>query len=374
MKINTISLVILILFLSGCNSVQPEVTSTFTPVSTKIIQSTETPTLLSTSTISPKSTELEITTISEENQFSIWGLHTFVRWLFWSKDGKKLFIGTQYNGVVIYDMVNRKMSAHFESGSMIVALALSPDENMFAVAVYGDDFIRLIDSETGELIKTLHITYYWPSTLSFSPDSKVLASYNDRNQETIFWDVTTGKEIERLENSGARQFFSLDGGSFTTSSPLPDDTFRVWNTNTWEIQEMIHCKILGVSSFSPDRNRFTMFDTETKEGKVSVWDFKSCKKLFDLNVSQPEPYSASYNAYDANGRYIATGVYNGNQKTINTVTIWDASTGEHIRDLPTGYYDVTIFPLAFNADASKLAVVANDEGGGIVIVWDLTQK
>ena len=375
MKINIISLIILVFFLSGCNSVQHEVTSTFTPVSTEIIQPTETPVLLSTPTISPKSKELEIITISKENQVSIWGLHTFVRWLFWSRDGKKLFIGTQYNGVVIYDMVNRKMSAHFESGSMILAFALSPDENIIAVVTNRNDFIRLIDSETGELIKTLDITYYWPSTLSFSPDSKVLASYNDRNQETIFWDVATGKEIKRLENSGARQFFSLDGKSFTTSSPPPDDTFRVWNTNTWEIQETIQCKILGVSSFSPDKNRFAVFDTEAKEVSVNVWDFKSCKKLFDLNLSQPEPYSVSYNAYDTSGKYIAAGVYSVvNQKTINTVAIWNANTGKHIRDLITGYHDVTVFPLAFNADGSKLAVAAQDEGGGIVIIWDLTQK
>jgi WD40 repeat protein len=374
MKINIISLTILAFFLFGCGSVPSKVTSTFTPASTKIIQPTETPVLLSTPTILPKSTELELTTISKENQVIIKGLHTFVRWLFWSKDGKKLFIGTQYNGLVIYDMVDRKMSAHFKNGSMIAGLALSPDENIFAVAIPYNDSVRLIDSETGELIKTLHIANYWASALSFSPDSKVLASYNDRYHETILWDVATGEEIKRLENSGGRQFFSLDGKSFTTSTPLPDDAFRVWNTNTWEIQETIHCKILGVSSFSPDRNRFAVFDTETKEVKVGVWNFKSCKKLFNLNVSQPEPYSVSYNAYDTNGKYMAAGVYSVvNQKTINTVAIWNANTGKHIRDLITGYHDVTIFPLAFNIDGSKLAAAAQDEGGGIVIIWDLTQ-
>lgn len=360
---------ILAFFLSGCNPAHPEVTSTFTPVSTQIIQPAETPTLPSTPTILPTSTELEITTISKQNQVSIWGLHTFVRWFFWSKDGKKLFIGTQDQGVVVYDIVNKKVSAHFENGSMTVGLALSPDENMFAVATYSDDFIRLIDSETGKLIKTLPITYYWPSTLSFSPDSKVLASYNDRNKETIFWDVATGKEIKRLENSGATQFFSLDGTSFTTSSPPADDAFRVWSTNTWEIQETIHCNILALSSFSPDRNRFAVIDTKIKE--VSIWDFKSCKKLFNLNGSQPEPISITY---DANGKHIATGNYSGSQKTINAVTIWEANTGKRIRDLITEYYDMSVYPLAFNADGSKLAAAVQGEGGGIVIIWDLTQK
>lgn len=369
MKINTTSLVIIAFFLSGCNSGQPEVTSTFTPVSTKIIQPTETPALLSTPTISPTSRELEITTISKENQVVIKGFHLYINRLFWSKDGKKLFIGTQNKGVIIYDMVNKKMFANFENGLFIKALTLSPDGNILAIAIYGDDSIRLVDSETGELLKVLHITHYWPVGLFFSPDNKILASYNDRYYETILWDVATGKEIKRLENSGARQFFSLDGKSFTTSSPPPDDAFRVWNTNTWKIQETIQCKALGILSFSPDRNNFTMVNVETKE--VSVWNFKSCKKLFDLNVSQPEPGSITY---DKDGNRIAIGNYGNGQKISNTVTIWNANTGEHIRDLITGYHDMAVTPLAFNADGSKLAAAAQDEGGGIVVIWDLTQQ
>jgi len=368
MKINITSLVIIAFFLSGCNSVQPEVTSTFTPVSTKIIQPIETPTLLSTSTTLPTSAKIEITAISHGNQIIIKGIHTTVRWLFWSKDSKRLFIGTQFNGVLIYDMVNNKMSAHFESDSIIMGLALSPDESVFAVATDAES-IRLIDSETGELIRTLHISYYWPSTLNFSPDGKILASYNDRYKETILWDVATGEEIKRLENSGGRQFFSLDGKSFTTSSPSPDGAFRVWNTNTWKIQETIRCKILGVSSFSPDKNRFTRVDTETKE--VSIWDFKSCEKLFNLNGSQIEPFSI---AYDVNNELIAAGNYSGGQKISNVVTIWDANTGKHLSDLITGYYGMSIFPTAFNVDGSKLVTAAQDEGGGIVIIWDLTQQ
>ena len=377
MKINITSLVIIVFFLSGCNSIQPEITSTFTPVSTKLVQPTEMPTLLSPPTISPINTELEITTTSNENQISIWGIHTFVSWLFWSKDGKKLFIGTQDRGVVIYDIVNKKMSAHFENGSMTVGLALSPDESIFAVVGVRDDFIRLIDSETGELMKTLPIANYWASALSFSPDSKILASYNDRYHETILWDVATGKEIKRLENSGGKQYFSLDGKSFTTSSQPPDYAFKVWDTNTWEVQEMIHCKILGVSSvvqsFSPDGNRSAMFDSKELEGKVSVLDFKSCKKLFDLHLTQSEPRSVTY---DANGNLIAIGNFDfGNsQKTSNIVTLWDANTGEYIRDLITGYHDMTVSPLAFNSDGSKLAAAVQGEGGGIVIIWDLAQQ
>ena len=368
MKINIISLVILASFLSGCNSVQPEITSTFTPVSTSIIQPTETSVLLSTPTISPTSTSLEITTISKGNQVIIKGFYpTIVRWLFWSKDSEKLFIGTQDKGVVVYDMINKKMVANFESDSIIAGLALSPDESIFAIAISGDDFISLIDSETGELIRTLHISYYWPSGLSFSPDSKVLASYNDRYKETILWDVATGKEIKRLKNSAVR-WFSFDGKSFTTSSS--GDIFNIWDTNTWELQETVRCKILGISSFSPDKNRFAVIETETKE--VSVWDFRSCKKLLNLSKTQPGPYSI---AYSTNGEYIAAGGFRDNDGKINTVTIWDANTGKLIRDLTSiEHYDVTIMTSAFNFDGSKLASVAQSESSGAVVIWDLTQQ
>lgn len=363
MKINITALVIIAFFLSGCNSAQPEVSSTFTPVSTKIIQPTETP------TISPTSAELEITTISKENQDVIKGFHAWVNLLFWSKDGKKLFIGTQDKGVIIYDMVNNKMFANFENGLFVKALALSPDENILAVAIYGDDSIRLIDSETGELIKVLYITWYWPVGLIFSPDNRILASYNDRSGETILWDVATGKEIKRLENSGVGRFFSLDGTSFTTSSAA-DGVFRVWNTSTWELQETVHCKISGGSSFSPDKNRFVVLGFEMNTKENSVWDFKSCKKLFDLTGAQPWPSAV---AYDPTGKYIAAGGSGGNDRIIHTITLWDANTGKHIRDLVTGYYFVTN-ALAFNPDGSKLASATGDESGLGIIIWDLTQQ
>jgi WD40 repeat protein len=366
MKNNVIWLLILISSLFGCRSVQPEVN--FTPVPSYTIQPTKTAEFLPTPIISPTSTSLEITTISEGNRVIINGFHpTIIRWLFWSKDGKKLFIGTQDKGVVIYDMINKKMSANFENDSIIAGLALSPDENIFAIAISGDDFISLIDSETGKLIRTLHISQYWPSALSFSPDSKVLASYNDRYKETILWDVATGKEIKRLKNSAVR-WFSFDGKSFATSSS--GDIFNLWDTNNWELQETVRCKILGISSFSPNKNRFAVIEAETKE--VSTWDFKSCKKLVDLSKTQPGPYSITYST---NGEYIAAGGFRGNDGKINSVTIWDANTGKHIRDLVAiQHYDVTIMTVAFNSDGSKLASVAQSEGAGAVIIWDLAQQ
>jgi len=379
MKINVISLVILIFFLSACSSIQPELASTFTPIATNTLQLPETPEVLPTSTptILPESTALEITATSKGNQIILKGFKGYVFWLVWSKDGKTLFIATEKSGVVIYDVVNKKVMANVEKdleyGLVIQNIALSSDEKTLASVIYSKGSIRLINLETGDLIKTMYITHYQPGGLAFSPDGKVLASVNlYNNDRTItLWDVATGTKIKQLFTDNypnAQIWFTPDGKSLI--APVKEGDIGIWDTNTGKLQKTFHCECSGRFSFSPDGEKLAGH-TGVNEG--SVWDFKSGKKLFNLNSSLSWITAITF---DPSGRYLAvSGGNGGNDKINNAITIWDANTGKQLYELITGYY-VHADVLAFSPDGNKLASGGYAPEGipeSEVVIWSTSQ-
>jgi WD40 repeat protein len=370
MKKNKITSLILVFFLFGCSSIKSIPTFASTPVNTP--QPLESPSVLSTPSALPTVLEnvaSEITTAFKDNQIIISGFQpTIIRWLHWSKDGKTLLIGTQENGVTIYDVVNKRATLNFDNGMIIQNLELSPDEKYLAVVVYATDSIRLLNPETGELIKTLPVTYYWPGSLAFSPDSRLLAAINTRDGKIFLWDIASGKEIKQLikgDNELGRLLFTPDGTLLMISAT--GHSCKVWDTNTWEIRRRFSGEC-GRFTFSPDDDNILTSSSETHT--LAVWDFNSGKKLFTLSISQPR---ITATAYDLSGKYIAVSGANGGNSTIkNSITIFDANTGKYLRELPLGYYAQAI-ALAFNPDGTQLASVSQEEGSGAVIIWNINQ-
>jgi WD40 repeat protein len=373
MKINNISSLIIILCLFGCSSIQPELMPTFTPIPTNTLQPITTAEPFSTLTVTPENAT-EITTTAKDNQTILKGFQGYVFWLAWSKDGNRLLIGTEKSGVIIYNLAQKKVIANFyqdlPTDLVMQNLALSPDGNILAVVIYSEHSIHLINPETGDLIKTLDLNYCCPRGLSFSVDNKVLASSTDK--EIILWDITTGKEIKKLFTDNyptGKIWFTPDGKSLIARFGQ-DHTFRIWNTNTWELQKTLQLEFLGNISFSPDGNKFATIGPEF-DAKVSVWDFQSGEKLFNLNGAQLWARAIDY---DPSGKYIAVGGSGGDDTIIHKITVWDANTGKYVRDLITGYYVATNI-LAFSPDGTKLASGGNapeDITKSEVIIWDMT--
>ena len=376
MKINKLSSLIIVLCLFGCNSIQPEAVSTFIHVPTNTIQPIKTTEPLSTPSSAILSDNItEITEISGDNQIILKGFQGYVFWLVWSKDGKRLFIGTEKSGLIIYDLIQRKVVANFYKtlppNLVIQNLALSPDEKILAVAIYNENLIHLINPETGNQIRIINLPEYWQGIMTFSPDSVVLASANPGTKKVILWNVSTGKEIKQLSIDNhwiGKTWFTPDGKALIANSE--ENKFVIWDTGTWQIKETIDCESPGFFTFSPDRSRFVVIGTGEDTKANSIWDLKSCNKLIDLNGAQPWIQGV---AYEPKGKYIAAGGSGGDDRIIHTITVWDANTGEHIYDLVTGDYETQV--LAFSPNGTQLA-----SGGYIpksvpeseVIIWDMS--
>lgn len=305
-----------------------------------------------------------------------------IRQLFWSKDGGILFIGAQENGIIVYDVIKKKIITRFESNVAVQYAQLSPDGNTFAIVssnnptdtpIFSPSLsIRLINAETGNLIKTINTTNFWWISLSFSPDSKTLAALNN-NEEIVLWDVATGKEIKMLIKKGDGNHliqsadFNPDGKSLVAS--FVDNTYKVWDTRTWKLQREFLCGDIGFQ-FNPDGSKFATGGVGNF--KPAVWEFSSGKKLFDLSTKN---HARAAINFDPSGKYIAVSVEytmyddSGIRTTIvDPVTIFDANTGQLLRELA-----IKAINLKFNPNGTKLALVSQNENSSEIIIWDMNQ-
>jgi WD40 repeat protein len=146
-----------------------------------------------------------------------------------SPDGKHLMAGIQnkMHGVMIWDVMTRKLVKTIPHGSDVVAIDLSPDGSRIA----GGDLDKVVyvwDAHRGNVLTEMrghrgHIT-----GVSFHPRGRFLASSSHGDRFRV-WDTQSGKLVFVAEESGQRSknvMFSKDGKTlavvFTTYGNLGD--------------------------------------------------------------------------------------------------------------------------------------------------------
>jgi WD40 repeat protein len=169
------------------------------------------------------------------------------------------------------------------------ALAFSPDGARLATGSY-DQTIKIWDTATGQLLRTLEGHTYVISSVAFSPDGRLLAS-SSRDKTVKIWDTTRGREIRNLGghpetvndakfSPDGTRIFSSDGGfavkvwdvesgleAFSTrytgsisslalspdgtrlAGAATDGTLMIWNARPWTPEAAIEREALGLLGF-----------------------------------------------------------------------------------------------------------------------------
>lgn len=202
-----------------------------------------------------------------------------------------------------------------------------------------------------------------PMATAFSPDGRFLAiSIGTHPRATIrVFDLTDGRELTRfhaLDNNITDLTFSPDS-RYLASAPVYGDHFQVWSTDAFkEVARLKQYSSEGSVSFSPDgRWLITNYGELTHPTGTDIWDLEQQKKLTAFGT---EPSERKAVAFSENERQVIT------LENWNKLIVWDIASQKkkHAIDLPERSNDFALDP-----SGGRVAIIANRKRVGL---WSLT--
>lgn len=230
-------------------------------------------------------------------------------------------------------------------------IAYSPDGQILASAGQ-DHVIRIWQSSTGLLLRTLISHRQSINALAFQPDGRILAS-GDEGGGIRLWNVGSGQLVDSQSLNAGRITciaYSADGKFLAFGN---DDGFRLATVGSWDDTKLYPTpRPVTCLAFSPDGRNIA---TGGKDRVVHVWDRTTGEEVHFLKGHDGTVNSINYST---DGRYLVS------TSADNTVRLWDSHTGEMLSSF-TGHADETT-DAEFGPDGSTIASASLD---GNVKIW-----
>ena len=241
-------------------------------------------------------------------------------------------------------------------------ISLSPDAKWLAHAGQ-DGAVRLIDANSGKAERVLAGHDGPLAAVAFSPDGKLVASFDCIARNVRIWDAATGAQ-RRSVQTGLGRFYSAlhwspDGALLavcTQYAPL-----RLLDVASGEFlpQPIGHSGLLEPDYFawSPDGRRFVSCADGNRE--IRIWDVATLEPAFKLESKfDTAPYVTF--GWSPDGKTLAAHVGRGE------IRVWDAVSGKLLRTLADKHpvWDVR---LAWLPDGETIAI----NGGNGALGWRL---
>jgi WD40 repeat protein len=188
---------------------------------------------------------------------------------------------------VVFAVPSGKLLRRLPAQSLGCAWAFTADDERVALFRGEDGLIDVYATATGELLRRLvPPPSHWRlgfttncTALAFSPDGKLLASWNGTDGDVHIWDLATGKECHRLPGKAQapNEYYDLglawspDGHMLAVGGMGGGHQIQLWEVASRKVRGELtgHRGVPGALAFSPD-GRFLVSGSE--DGTALIWD------------------------------------------------------------------------------------------------------
>ncbi|KAJ5234280.1 NACHT and WD40 domain protein, partial [Penicillium citrinum] len=292
-----------------------------------------------------------------------------------SPDGEVLATGSANWVVRLWDLatstlqktIDGHMSLGFTLSAASESVAFSPDSQLLA-SCSADETVRLWDPMVSEITETLNEDDLEPpvDVMAFSPDGLFLASGSFESPVVCLWNTTTGALTHTLEGHSqpvTSVTFSPDSRILASSSA--DGTSRLWVLPIGTLKQTLRPQYGSVHSvaFSCDGR---LLASCTDDGKVCIWDLTRGTIYQTIDCHSESAYSA---IFSSDSSLLVVGTDDG------ILRVFDVATVELYHEVD-GHSD-WVNSLAFSPDNRLLASWSMDETvclwafdkGGLSEIW-----
>jgi WD40 repeat protein len=232
----------------------------------------------------------------------------------------------------------------------VTSVSFSPDGRLLASGSY-DNTIKLWRVADGSLVRTLTGHTGYVTSVSFSPDGRLLASGSDDNTIKL-WRVADGSLVRTLTGHANRVWsvsFSPDGRLLASGSD--DHTIKLWRVSDGlEVRTLTgHTDGVWSVSFSPD-GRLLASGGDYWDQTIKLWRVEDGSLVRTLTGHTDWVWSVSFSP---DGRLLASGSHD------HTIKLWRVEDGSLVRTL-TGH-TWAVLSVSFSPDGRLLASGSGDE-------------
>jgi WD40 repeat protein len=263
--------------------------------------------------------------------------------------------------VYLWDLAARRVAGRISVLNSAVALAISRDGKLLAVAGGQEQTMELWRIENNSLVWARN-TPSPPLALLFSPDGRSLVSGGGELSCPLLWNLATGASSSfPAEREGWINTMALSPNGKLLVTGSADGTVILWDFTERELLARLIPPTGGsivAAAFSPD-------------GRWLVAGYgDSTLRVWDISTYQPKAiyrghrYGITSVAFSPDGRTIVS------SSEDRTVKVWDLAPRSRDEVLATGNSWVTT--TTFSPDGKRLASLGLEEG--VLTVWDVATR